>query len=375
MTAGAQRRLTARPVHGDEATSLVARFEHADPTADLSTSTAWNVAAGAVRGESAVQRFALIDGDRQIVGLVALERRVAGWRSGSPGAALWTWPMAELGYEFRPRWRPECAAIVREHWQEAVADALAGERLELPRTAAAACPAEPSGLAATPGPAVWTAPAAASADAWLHSLQSRHRRDLGYYRRRIDRGGGVWRQFETEPTADLDAALAISFQLHGERIATKGQRSAYLQPPHRAFLQRLAHELRETALRLTILSIDGAPAGSCLSFCYAGRYQAYMPGWSPAHHKLDLGRQIIAHQIQHDLDSGIHEISLLGGDLAYKRELGLEARATQDLVRVPSRPAELRQWLAPGVLRAYRGARAVVRTPLRQPAPPEAARR
>ena len=118
------------------------------------------------------------------------------WRSGSPGIDQLRWPMAALGYGFRPH---ICAAGagedtilegLRTGWLAAVRALFTNHRLVLPHTdpAWASAPVE-APITRRSGPSYWRGPVADSLPAYRQSLARKHRKDLDYYYRRIARGG------------------------------------------------------------------------------------------------------------------------------------------------------------------------------------------
>lgn len=118
-----------------------------------------------------------------------------------------------------------------------------------------------------------------------------------------------------------------------------------------------AISMRGPNLRISVLRVDHDPAAACLSFIHKGRYKAFMSGWNRCYHKLDLGRQVIWHQILTGHEGEMREIDLLGGDLNYKREFGLTARATRDVTVTPNSSAFARQRFVESTLGLYRGTR------------------
>lgn len=343
--------LRATPVTAAEGLALAARAETADPTADLAGSLVWLQAATDVLGADALQHVVFADAAGHPVGCVALQRTRAAWRSGSPGRATLQWPFGPIGFGFRPRW----FGAPSDGWFAALRTAFRDERLDLQRCAPEAGGAAvlPAGAERAPGIGTWTRRDPGTAEQWLAGLYGKHRRDLAKYRRDIAKAGGVFADFTAADPAALDAC----FQLHRSRLHDKGARSEYFAAAVESFLRALALRTAGDGLRLTLLQREGRCIASCLSFVHHRRFKAFVSGWDRAHSRLDLGRQVLYHQLLAELPRGLDEIDFLGGDLAYKREFGLEKAPTVDLVHHGDRLATLRAHVVRTALSVYRRAR------------------
>jgi CelD/BcsL family acetyltransferase involved in cellulose biosynthesis len=344
--------LDATTVGLESALELLGEFERARPHPEFAGSSAWCRATADVRGEEALVPIVMSKAGGDPVGVLLLQRVAAGWRSGSPGQSCLRWPFQEFGYHFTPAWRSADDADPR--WIDALVIAHPSDHVELLRCAPTAR-VEPthSRMRVVDGPTTWRLSVDGDFERWRGGLRGEHRRDLGYYSRRIAKAGGAWD--DLNPDDDPAAALGDCFDLHARRVAAKGQSSAYLEPAARRFLVRLT-ELHRSSTRVTRLTIDGQVVAANLSFVHNGHYQCFMPGWEPRFHKLDLGRQVIYHQIEREFAAaaGLASIDLLGGDLAYKREFGLTPHPTLDIVSRPSTGASVREELAQSAIRVYR---------------------
>ena len=351
--------LVARRVPAEVGHALAERFEAGDPGADLAGSVAWNRAAARALGEERSVGVAVELPGAEAGGHAALAVTRAGWRSGSPGQPCLAWPMHELGFGFAPRLaRP----LGTERWLEALQAAFPSHRLELTRCRPGLVADAPAGWRRQEGVGTWVRAwdqGVADGPEYLASLQGKHRRDLGKARREIEAAGGQWVDHEQADPAALDACFA----LHRARLLGKGARSAYFAATGERFLRELARQMSGCGLRLTLLRRGDRLLAACLSFVFARRYKAFVSGWIPAEAKLDLGRQVIFHQVLGEIERGVREIDLLGGDLAYKREFGLAKRATLDLVRVPGVVAAARERIVQKALVVWRGVRRAARAP------------
>lgn len=344
--------LRATLVTAVEGMALAARADEADRTAEFAGSLPWLQAAERVLGRERLVHVALTpDGSAEPIGCLALQHTRADWRSGSPGRATLAWPMASIGFGFAPRWfgTPEPAA-----WLPALRAAFPDHRLELRRCAPESLAAEaPEAFERSAGIGTWTLANPGDTATWLASLYGKHRRDLAKYRRDIDKAGGTW----LDTTAAEPPLLDACFQLHRARLNDKGTQSAYFAAEVEAFLRALAEATAGQGLRLSLLQRDGRFVAACLSFVHHGRYKAFVSGWDRAHARLDLGRQVLYHQILAELPRGLAEIDFLGGDLDYKREFGLQKQPTTDVVCHGSRFATLRAHVVDKALQIYRRTR------------------
>ncbi len=349
--------------------ALHGRLEDADPDADLAGSFAWCRASVRAVGEERIVHVALHDSGGASVGLVVLEHGKTGWRSGSPGRACLRWPFQELGYGFGPRWEPGVAPEVRAGWLTALRSRFPDVHFELERCSAEAFgPRSADSHGSTrmaEGDATWTRAVEGSVDEYLASLKGKHRRDLAKYRRDIAAAGGEWIECSGAPV-ELARAFEACFELHRRRLSEKHTQSAYFSERGRRFLLALAREMGPEGLRLTLLRCGGRDVAGCLSYVFRHRYKAFLSGWDRSHARLDLGRQVIYHQILGEFERGVREIDLLGGDLDYKREFGLVRRPTLDVIGRPNPSAQRREALVGRALELYRGSRRWMRSDVRR---------
>ena len=355
-----ERRLSAETCAPERAWKHALRLEERDHSARLAGSFAWCRTAADLLGDDATQHLLFRDGTGEVVGWTMLARATAGWRSGSPRVACLTWPFAAIGYRFRPRFASDLDAAVRGDWLAALHTACRGVRLELtrldPQDAGGAIPG--AFVERTSGPSTWSIDVSGDAEAWYGTLEGKHRRDLKKYRRDIARVGARW--CDTLDGASLEDSLDACFALHRRRIAHKGATSACGEPRNERFLRALARHEAARATRVVVLRMDGEPAGACLSFAHHRRLEVTVSGWDQRFARYDLGRQVIHHQILREFERGLGEIDLLGGDLPYKREFGLRARETRDVVVRPTAFAAWREDVVGGALRVARMGRRLV---------------
>lgn len=341
----------ARIVTNDAGWRLAAAAEAVD-RGPFAASLAWNRAAAQTLGDDRLVHVTLHDKKDAPVGLLALQTARANWRTGAPGLPQLGWPMAEIGYGYRPRWLD---GVPRTGWRTALAAAFPDRRIELRRCAAdrtelGEAVEHGGGFVTTDGVATFVRERPGTVDEWLASLQGRHRRELAKYRRNIEKCGAEW--LDTDQ-AD-DERLAACLRLHEARLVAKGHAEARPTATTSSFFRALARETAGAGLRLTLLRRDDRFVASCLSFVHERRLQAFLSGWDRAHANLDLGRQVFYHQLLAELPRGLDEIDALGGEFSYKRELGLAPRATFDHVAHGGQVARLCANLVDGALRCYR---------------------
>ncbi|MCB9871778.1 MAG: GNAT family N-acetyltransferase [Planctomycetes bacterium] len=309
--------------------------------AGRATSTAAWARAAVAAGE-VLLGVEFLAADRPI-GATVLARDTATWHSGSPGQPRLRWPAMALGYRFAPATAPECTL---HRWVDALSAHFPDHRIELQR-----CDPDVVGdigerARTAAGVSTWRSARVPDFATWLANLRGTHRRDLGYYRRRLLRAGA---QFRSAPAEALDTCLA----LHRLRVADKGQQSGYLTGTAPQFLRTLARHAGP-ALRLTELCLDGDVVAACFALVHRDEYQCFLPAWNPAFRRFDLVRQLVYEQLREQLSAGPCTVDLLGGDLAYKRELGLTATPTVDVVVPPSRAARWREDVMRGALAVCR---------------------
>lgn len=293
--------------------------------------------------------------DGELVGHLTLLRTRANWRCGSPGQPTLTWPGGSIGYHFVPRWLRPVGTL---DWLSPLRRLFPRHRLELLRCHARAIPvAAPPGIELREGTATWIRHDPGDLIAWLGSLRGKHRRDLGKYRRDIATAGGEWIDVD-QPVPELFEAC---FRLHRTRLSAKGCARGAVDAADERFYHALAEAMAGTGLRLSLLRLDGAFAAACLSFVHQQHYLACVSGWDPRHRHLDLGRQVIHHQLLNELPHGLRCIDLLGGDLAYKREFGLSPVPTIDVIGHPNRGAALRARVADRAIHTLRSLRTRLR--------------
>ncbi len=352
-------RLHADPLPFCEGIDLLRALDADDDGPSFAGSAPWVEAAAEAIGAERIRCVALRDDDGRAVGALALELGRTTWRSGPIRHEVLRWPMADLGWRYAPRWTANAAPLHRMRWWRAVQSAFPDARLELSRTATDASaphPLVPPRSRVRGGGAVWALDVDGDVSAWHAVLLGRHRRDLGKYRRALERSGARFRDLTLGD--DADEWCATLFDLHARRIASKQQRSAALHPENRGFVETLVRRETGRRLRFTRVDLDGHTIGAVAAFVDRGRYEAYVSGFDPDVHRFDLGRQLPVAQVLAEFGRSLRRIDLRGGDLAYKRELGMQPVPTIDLVTRPTPFAALQEDVVATAFHWYRGVRA-----------------
>lgn len=347
-------RLFAAECEFDVLLSMQRTFEADDPETEFAGSTHWCRAASQVAPIEAFVPVMFLDDREQPVGVAMLMRGKSDWRSGSPGKRILRWPFQEFGYHFGPIWHPDIDNR-RNDWLPALTTAFPDAHFVLERCAPmiGTCPDD---LVRTEGPVTWSlvidGGCGNGLERWKTSLKGDHRRDLDYYRKRIDRSACDWVDMDLL-NGNTAGPLESCFNLHERRVAAKGMTSAYLTAEGRAFIAALV-DVDPSSARISKLTRNGRLIGTNLSFVHNGHYRCFMPGWDPAERRLDLGRQMIYHQIIGEFERGLSTIDLLGGDHAYKREFGLADFPTTNLQSRPSRGEAARRKLVESAIHLIR---------------------
>jgi CelD/BcsL family acetyltransferase involved in cellulose biosynthesis len=157
-------------------------------------------------------------------------------------------------------------------------------------------------------------------DAYLQSLDGKHRHELRRKMRRLDReqpGSRVWS--EATPSG-WDAALTRFLELHRRSKAGKAR---FMDETMESFFREATAALVEAGwARLWFL---GSPSGLLASFLcveYGGAVGLYNSGFDPAHAWLAPGIVLLAHLIRDAIERRIPVFDFLRGEEAYKYAFG-----------------------------------------------------
>ena len=142
-------------------------------------------------------------------------------------------------------------------------------------------------------------------------------RRLRYYRRRLERTAAI--RIDVARGVNFEAIFADLLRLHQARWKARGQSGALAYGPVTQFHHEGASALmREGALRLYSLSIDGRTAASFYGFQLRGRTFYYLGGFAPEFESRNVGTVLVGYAIEQAVREGSNEFSFLRGSETYK---------------------------------------------------------
>ena len=142
-------------------------------------------------------------------------------------------------------------------------------------------------------------------------------RRLRYYRRRLERTAAI--RIEVARGANFETIFADLLRLHQARWKARGQSGALADGPVTQFHHEAASALmREGALRLYSLSIDGRTAASFYGFQLQGCTFYYLGGFAPEFESRDVGTVLVGYAIEQAVREGSNEFSFLRGNETYR---------------------------------------------------------
>jgi CelD/BcsL family acetyltransferase involved in cellulose biosynthesis len=157
-------------------------------------------------------------------------------------------------------------------------------------------------------------------DAFLRTLRSDARKDLGRRWRRLREQGEVTIERVTAPD-QLEPAWRVLLRLHDDRRQVAGGRSAFTATRslafHRAFLQRAAER---GWLRLYLMRVGDryVAAEYCLSM--GGRVVDLQTGFDAGWSRFGVSTLLLGHAIEQAIVEGAAEFDFLRGGEAYKQQ-------------------------------------------------------
>ena len=170
-------------------------------------------------------------------------------------------------------------------------------------------------------------------DEFLADRSSNFRQQIRRFERNAERGRSL-RFRRTESPSELEADLALFFELHDRRWQGRGG-SSLQSKTARAFHSDFASAaLKRDWLRLWFLEVDDRPIAAWYGWRLGGTYAYYNAGFDPEHAKLRPGLVLMAAVIRSALDEGASEFDLLLGDEAYKHRFTDQSRTVSDVTLV-----------------------------------------
>ena len=180
-------------------------------------------------------------------------------------------------------------------------------------------------------------------EAYLARLSPKHRKQLRKLKRDyLDTGRAVFH--EATNAAELARGFDILLQLHQKRRRALGQPGCFESKQFLSFHRAVsACLLKEDALRLSWLEIEGQPAAAEYHLAAKDTIYAYQAGVDPDLLKHEPGRIIAIAFIERALARGVRAIDFLRGDEPYKQHWRAEPRLTSAVHIVSKRAtAQLR---------------------------------
>jgi CelD/BcsL family acetyltransferase involved in cellulose biosynthesis len=160
-----------------------------------------------------------------------------------------------------------------------------------------------------------------SFDTYLHSLDSKQRREV---QRKLRRAHGAGANFQiVGPEADLLRAINEFLELLGSSTFEKRD---WLHENRRSLFHNVASAAQEAGtLQLMFMEVDGRKAAGLFNFDYDNRIWVYNSGLDPgAFGNLSLGVVLTAKAIQWAIENGRSEFDFLRGNETYKYRFGAQ---------------------------------------------------
>jgi CelD/BcsL family acetyltransferase involved in cellulose biosynthesis len=146
-------------------------------------------------------------------------------------------------------------------------------------------------------------------------------RRLRYYQRRLRRNANI--SVESANQQNFEECYADLLALHRARWNARGQPGVLHDPAVAGFHREAARCLmKEGALRLYLLRVDGAAAAAYYGFQWRGRSFYYLGGFDPRFAELNPGTVLVGHAIEQAAGEGSREFCFLRGNEAYKYAWG-----------------------------------------------------
>ena len=188
-----------------------------------------------------------------------------------------------------------------------------------------------------PGDQTWAIGLPSTWEEFLARQSKSHRKQLRQAERRVlDSGDAEWRPVTTAD--DLDDAWGTLIDLHQRRRRSLGEPGCFASPPWAAFHREVAGALlAEGRLRLSTLTLAGAPAAAEYHFAGDGATFAYQGGVDPSRLADEPGRLSTIRCIQQAIAEGHGRFDLLRGDEPYKAHWRATPRPAVRLFAVPPR--------------------------------------
>jgi CelD/BcsL family acetyltransferase involved in cellulose biosynthesis len=164
-------------------------------------------------------------------------------------------------------------------------------------------------------------------EAYLTSLSSDFRKQVSYYRRRLNREFSVQLQ-RCDSKESVDAVLQDFRQLHARWWSARDLTGNIARDRMFAFHQQVAQRFYDQGwLRLYCLRLNGQAAGVLYGFAYGGRFYYYNSGFAPDFARYSPGTVLISMCIEAAIQEGLDEFDFIRGTTPYKYRWGCRDRA------------------------------------------------
>jgi CelD/BcsL family acetyltransferase involved in cellulose biosynthesis len=127
-------------------------------------------------------------------------------------------------------------------------------------------------------------------------------------------------KIESVDEGNLAQATEAFFGLHAKRWRTRMQPGAFATNRVKRFHREAVAALeRDGHLRMSVLTLDGEPAGVIYAMQVGGARFFYQCGYDPEHKALSPGTLLVADCINKAIEEGCARFDFMRGDEAYKR--------------------------------------------------------
>ena len=155
-------------------------------------------------------------------------------------------------------------------------------------------------------------------EAYVKSLGKNMRDQIKRYPKRLEKEFQVEYELARTP-AQVDAALADLFRLHGKRWRARGQTGVLGLPSRQRFHRAVCHGLlKRDALRLWTLRCNGAPACVLLNYVHRNVYYFFIGGFEPELMRWSVGTCLFARVFETAISEGATSFDFLRGEEEYK---------------------------------------------------------
>lgn len=172
-----------------------------------------------------------------------------------------------------------------------------------------------------------------SFDDYLRGMSSQRRKRVFYYRRKLEREGGL-EERRVSSVEDIRLFLQETARLNRLRRNSQGKASAFSSAKFRRFQALVAPRLWQRGwLDLRLWLKDGRCVAALYGFVYARVIYYYQSGWdTSAFGNVSPGLVFLSHWIERGFDQRLRRFDfLVGGEGSYKHEYECRTEPVSDL--------------------------------------------